>query len=174
MGVTKALWKCVNYPALSGTLGPHVSGPSAWRKRHWCQRCSPSWERVSLWAVSWRYKPSVHQKKTPNNKPTHSLLLKEENLNILNTCNTGCLSRQTLAWTFKNSSSYTGLMYLSWNYFYDNYTVHFSSIWSLTASYLKLCVYIAKPLLVRAKCPHFYSEILWQPSNEDILLVLTS
>lgn len=24
-GVTKALWKCVNYPALSGTMGPHVN-----------------------------------------------------------------------------------------------------------------------------------------------------
>ncbi len=28
-GVTKALWKCVNYPALSGTLGPHVNQKKA-------------------------------------------------------------------------------------------------------------------------------------------------
>lgn len=80
-GVTKALWKCVNYPALSGILGPHVSGPSAWRKQHWCQRCSPSWEQVSLSEPSADATNHLFTKKTQkyiNIKPARSLLLKGE------------------------------------------------------------------------------------------------
>ncbi len=75
-------WQKTESPKPCGNVSiiQHCQAPwdrtSTRRKRLRCQRCSPPWEQVSLWAVSWCYKPSVHQK-TQNTEPTRSLVLIE-------------------------------------------------------------------------------------------------
>lgn len=135
-GVTKALWKCVNYPALSGTLGPHVSGPSTRRKRHRSQRCSPPWEQVSLWAVSWCYKPSVHQKNTAYQANTLSRFNRRTYRNILNRHVTLAVCEDKLLPGSLNSDVLGA-----------TFMVTFLSNWSLTASSFTLFTYTEKHLV---------------------------